>query len=194
MIFLDTHVVVWLHAGDLERLSSSARKHMETEELLISPVVQLELQYLRETDRVSDDSALILESLSQTIGLAVCDQPFMRVVAESVRQSWTRDPFDRLIVAQAATRNAPLLSSRQTGRFSSTTAAPSGERHGSVGAAGMCAVDVWRRQGYPNKDVMISGTRADSLGAGFRLSTCGLRGTCAQIARGGLNACCSRYR
>jgi len=31
------------------------------------------------------------------------------VAGAAVRQSWARDPFDRIIVAQAALRRAPLI-------------------------------------------------------------------------------------
>ena len=113
MIYLDTHVVAWLYAGDLERLSATALDCLERELLLISPIVQLELEYLREIERVTVSSALILESLGHTLGLEICDLPFARVVLESIQQSWTRDPFDRLIVAQAHARHAPLLSKDQ---------------------------------------------------------------------------------
>ncbi len=109
MIYLDTHVVVWLYAGETGRLSPIATELIEGNGLLISPIVQLELEYLREVERINTGSALILESLAQSIGLQICDRPFARVVVESVQQCWTRDPFDRLIVAQATTRNAVLL-------------------------------------------------------------------------------------
>lgn len=75
----------------------------------MSPIVQLELEYLFETDRITVESALILETLNQSIGLQLCDMPFARVVVESIRQNWTRDPFDRLVVAQACVRDAELM-------------------------------------------------------------------------------------
>ncbi len=109
MIYLDTHVVVWLYAGQIDRFTARGRELIEKEILLISPIVQLELEYLRETGRISVGSALILETLARAVGLILCDLSFLDVVIESVRQAWTRDPFDRLIVAQAVTRNAPLL-------------------------------------------------------------------------------------
>lgn len=39
----------------------------------------------------------------------MCDLPFPDVVKRALTVTWTQDPFDRLIVAQAATRNARLL-------------------------------------------------------------------------------------
>jgi len=107
-------VVVWLYAGEIGRFTNRGRDILEHQALLISPIVQLELEYLRETDRLSVESALILEYLANTLALAVCDRPFIDVVTESVRQTWTRDPFDRLIAAQAMTRNAPLLTKDRT--------------------------------------------------------------------------------
>jgi PIN domain nuclease of toxin-antitoxin system len=44
VIYLDTHVVVWLYAGDLELLPQEVRELLEGEELVISPMVELELQ------------------------------------------------------------------------------------------------------------------------------------------------------
>ncbi len=114
MIYLDTHVVVWLYAGDTDRLSDPAREHIERDDLLVSPIVQLELAYLKELGRITADSALILETLGQSIGLGLCRQPFLRVVVESIGQHWTRDPFDRLIVAQARVSGAKLVTKDRT--------------------------------------------------------------------------------
>jgi PIN domain nuclease of toxin-antitoxin system len=114
VIYLDTHVVAWLYAAEVKRFTALGRQRLETEELLVSPIVELELQYLREVERITTDAAPIMEALRTLIGLAMCEQAFAVVVAESIRQTWTRDPFDRLIVAQAITRNAPLLTKDQT--------------------------------------------------------------------------------
>ena len=114
MIYLDTHVVVWLYAGLIENLSVRAAKLIEENRLLISPMVHLELQYLKEINRINVDSALIIESLSYSVGLEVCQLPFIQVVTEAIEQNWTRDPFDRLIVAQSQARKTPLLTKDQT--------------------------------------------------------------------------------
>lgn len=114
MIYLDTHVVVWLYAGLTDHLSSQAIDLIETNRLAISPMVQLELQYLQEIGRINADSALIIESLGYSIGLEICQIPFIQVVTESISHSWTRDPFDRLIVAQAQAGKRKLLTKDQT--------------------------------------------------------------------------------
>ena len=109
MIYLDTHAVVWLYAGEAERFTSRGRELIEQNDLLISPVVQLELQMLREIGRIAAPPTLIVDSLEKTVGLAVCDLPFAQVILEAIPLDWTRDPFDRVIVAQAHARQAPLL-------------------------------------------------------------------------------------
>ena len=114
MIYLDTHVVVWLYAGLTEKFSALARTLINEEDVYISPVVRLELQYLFEIDRVTVGPDAIVNDLGSRIGLQVCSRPFNRVVTQAIGQSWTRDPFDRLIVAQAALQDNILLSKDET--------------------------------------------------------------------------------
>lgn len=45
MIHLDTHVVIWLYAGEINRFPETLRDAMASEELAISPAVIMELQY-----------------------------------------------------------------------------------------------------------------------------------------------------
>ena len=109
MIYLDTHVVLWLFEGLVERLTKTARREIEQNDLLISPMVRLELQYLFEIKRCTRPSHLILSELHSKIGLTVCDLPFDDVVRKATEIKWTRDPFDRLIVANASCRGLRIL-------------------------------------------------------------------------------------
>ena len=109
MIYLDTHVLLWLYAGLFERFTSRGRELLEQSELLISPCVKLELQYLYEIGRTTVPGGRIFDDLSGQIGLSVCDLPFDTVINRAMALSWTRDPFDRLIAAQALCRGIPLL-------------------------------------------------------------------------------------
>jgi PIN domain nuclease of toxin-antitoxin system len=114
LIYLDTHIVVWLYAGLPDKFSALARKLINEEDVYISPVVRLELQYLFEIERVTVGSDTIVNDLGSRIGLQVCSRPFNRVVTQAMGQVWTRDPFDRLIVAQAALQDNLLLSKDET--------------------------------------------------------------------------------
>lgn len=113
MIYLDTHAVVWLYAGQLERFSDEIQALLNEHDLRICPIVQLELQYLHEIERITVDAQTILTDLAARIGLQVCDKRFQAVVSEATAVSWTRDPFDRLIVANASLNNAILISKDQ---------------------------------------------------------------------------------
>jgi PIN domain nuclease of toxin-antitoxin system len=109
VIYLDTHVAVWLYEGRVELISPRLRGLLEDETPLLSPIVALELEYLFETGRMSTPAGSLLQTLGRDLGVRLCDLPFADVVTAALRQSWTRDPFDRIIVAQAALRRAPLI-------------------------------------------------------------------------------------
>jgi PIN domain nuclease of toxin-antitoxin system len=109
LIYLDTHVAAWLFAGQTDLFPPAARRLLETCDLLISPMVELELEYLFEVQRTTRPGREVVETLQRVIGLAVCDLPFSQVIESAREQSWTRDPFDRILVGQAALRQAALL-------------------------------------------------------------------------------------
>ena len=102
VIFLDTHVVVWLYAGHLELFPERALADLESHRLTVSPIVSLEMQHLHEIDRLSVTAEVITGQLKESIGLEVSDLPFAKVIAASLANAWTRDPFDRIITAQAS--------------------------------------------------------------------------------------------
>ncbi len=109
MIYLDTHAVVWLYAGEVKRFEKKGLDLMESEQIYISPIIQLELQYLKEIKRLKVEPSLIIENLAVTIGLKMCEVSFASIISEAVQYKWTRDPFDRIVVASAAVSNSPLL-------------------------------------------------------------------------------------
>ncbi|MHB1949159.1 MAG: type II toxin-antitoxin system VapC family toxin [Gammaproteobacteria bacterium] len=114
MIYLDTHVVVWLYAGFIERLSSSAIQLIENNSLFISPIVELELTYLHEIKRITRKSHVIIHDLQTKIGLKICELSFEAVTNKAITQSWTRDPLDRIIVSHALCNEARLLTKDKT--------------------------------------------------------------------------------
>ena len=81
VIRLDTHVVVWLYAGEVERLSERARDMLETDIPVISPVVELELTFLHEIERITVRAAEIVADLGDRIGLISSATPMQAVVA-----------------------------------------------------------------------------------------------------------------
>jgi PIN domain nuclease of toxin-antitoxin system len=99
--YLDTNVVVWLAQGNLTPITPAASRILEQADLLISPMVLIELEYLYEIQRIKLPSSDILLKIEHELGVRVCDLSFPRVAAVVVDEKWTRDPFDRIIVAQA---------------------------------------------------------------------------------------------
>lgn len=107
--YLDTSVVVWLAKGNLERITPAARKVVELADLLISPVVLMELEYLYEVNRIKLTARDLQLKTANEIDLRVCDLPFSRVAAIALTEKWTRDPFDRVIVSQAKANGLAAL-------------------------------------------------------------------------------------
>jgi PIN domain nuclease of toxin-antitoxin system len=113
LLHLDTHVAAWLWAGDRTRLRS-VWTALTRAELAISPAVVLELGFLFEIGRVTEPANVVVKELVGEIGLQVSGTPFARVTEEALGLSWTRDPFDRLIVAHARCDGAKLVTRDQT--------------------------------------------------------------------------------
>jgi PIN domain nuclease of toxin-antitoxin system len=56
----------------------------------------------------------VSEDLGDRLNLKICAKDFNQVISHSLDLHWTRDPFDRLIVAHAAVNNNILLTKDQT--------------------------------------------------------------------------------
>lgn len=110
MSYLDTHVVLWLYLRKGEGLSERARGIIEYEpEIRISPIVLLEVDYLHEIGRITLGSGPVFKYLHQQIGLKACKKSFIDVIQTASQLSWTRDPFDRIITAQASIEQNSLI-------------------------------------------------------------------------------------
>jgi PIN domain nuclease of toxin-antitoxin system len=110
LIYLDTHAVVWLYSGLQEKFSETGKELLSQDSLTTSPIVRLELTYLYELGKINEAASTILEDLLSRMGLQVSQLSFESVVKHAEKQTWTRDPFDRIIVAQASLDNSILLS------------------------------------------------------------------------------------
>ncbi len=56
---------------------------------------------------------MIISNLSDKIDLQICNKNFNDIISISLTISWTRDPFDRIITANALLNNNILLSKDQ---------------------------------------------------------------------------------
>lgn len=105
----DTHILVWLYYGEKNKLSAAARDAVEGHELVASPIALLEMELLHEIGRTRQTASTIADTLATDVGLRVCGLPFRDVVNQALKETWTSDPFDRLIVANARVAGAPLV-------------------------------------------------------------------------------------
>lgn len=109
MVYLDTHVAVWLVSGDVDHLTTAAREHIENNDLALSPMVMLEFQFLREQGKILVEPDELFSILTTDFAVRLCTCPFANIAREAIRLKWTRDPFDRLIVANAIAMRSRLI-------------------------------------------------------------------------------------
>jgi PIN domain nuclease of toxin-antitoxin system len=107
--FLDTHAAIFLWEGRGELFGSGSRELLERAVLLASPMVRLEMGFLREVGKLRVEPDQILGALTADYGVTVTADPMDRLVPLAMPLSWTRDPFDRLLVATALLHEAPLI-------------------------------------------------------------------------------------
>jgi PIN domain nuclease of toxin-antitoxin system len=116
--YLDTNVVLWLAQGRRDRITEKAGTVVDKADLLLSPMVLIELEYLFEIGRSKLPSQDVQLKIEYELGARVCDLAFPAIARVMIGEKWTRDPFDRMIVAQAKANGfATLVSAdREIGR------------------------------------------------------------------------------
>lgn len=99
MILLDTNALIWIdqnHRRTRELL-------VATDKLAISPASLLELRFLVEVGRLRLRHGTV-DAIAQDDRWIVDDVPSGQWFEQAGEESWTHDPFDRLIVAHARLR------------------------------------------------------------------------------------------
>ena len=102
VILLDTNAVIWLdqnHARTRKLARSASR-------LFVSPATLLELQMLDEIGRLRLRQGV--SGVVESDRWQVDDPSALEWFERAAEESWTRDPFDRLIVAHARLRGFRL--------------------------------------------------------------------------------------
>ena len=100
-LYVDTHIVIWLCEGLVGKLTPAASRALESSPIQISPIVLVELEYLFEIKRILKPPLALLDQLQTLIGLRMSEYAFPAVARAALLETWTRDPFDQIIVAQA---------------------------------------------------------------------------------------------
>ena len=113
-VFLDTHIVVWLYAGLTDKFNPKIKNILDESELSISPIVRLELTFLNEIKRIKVSSDKIVNELSKQVGLTEVSDPIDSITQSALEFSWTRDPFDRLLIGHAEMRGYQFVTKDRT--------------------------------------------------------------------------------
>jgi PIN domain nuclease of toxin-antitoxin system len=113
LIFLDTHVAIWLYSGRLDLFRPKVLRLINDNQVCISHWVRLEMKYLNEIGRINQHPDMIIDALIDEIGLVFSNNSIERIVSQAIHLDFTRDPFDRIIVADAYINNSYLISKDQ---------------------------------------------------------------------------------
>ena len=110
LTYVDTHIALELSRAGHRALSREQLRALNRNvDVRISPMVMVELEDLYEIGRAKYRAKEIVDKLAAELGVRVCDRPFAEVAMQAAHESWTRDVFDRMIVAQARIAKAPLI-------------------------------------------------------------------------------------
>jgi len=63
-----------------------------------------------EIEKIKDNSETICSFLERSIDLKIEDISFLEIIKISLNEKWTRNPFDRIIVAHAKLKDCTLIS------------------------------------------------------------------------------------
>lgn len=110
---LDTHVAIWLVMGQKRRMRGVERI-LRNAALFVSPVVVVEMELLREIGRIREPVEKVIDILVEDHGVQQAGGDIAVVGREARLLGWTRDPFDRFIVAHAIADGATLLTADAT--------------------------------------------------------------------------------
>ena len=109
MNYVDTHVFLWLIDGEINNFSKKAALISDKEQLANSPIEILELKFFEEIGKIVGDISKLQEIIELELGISIEDRSISKLTTQALSLSWTRDPFEQLIVAQAALDRAKLI-------------------------------------------------------------------------------------
>ena len=111
-ILLDTHTLLWF-ASSPEKLSEPAQRELinRDNQLWISVVNVWEIQVKQQLGKLTLDTSLeeLIDTQQQTNGMKMLGVELPHIYILSQLENHHRDPFDRLLIAQAKSENYTLV-------------------------------------------------------------------------------------
>ena len=106
---VDTHIAVALYKGQISGFSKQAKRLLDSGALSFSPIVRFELELLFEISRIRETGDTVCRYLTSELNVRESPESLREIVPHAMRFAFTRDPFDRLIVAHAELLRVPLI-------------------------------------------------------------------------------------
>ena len=88
IVYVDTHILIWLMEGQQNQISSKALAALDDADILVSPMVLLEFEYLYEIGRTIFSSQVLQFKLEQELRARICDLPFAKVSQTAINEKW----------------------------------------------------------------------------------------------------------
>jgi PIN domain nuclease of toxin-antitoxin system len=110
---LDTHTLLWWVTGD-PRLSDAARDVILTTDVAVSVASLWEIEIKRGLGRIEVDTAQLIREVNQTEGFRMLEIRPTHVLTLGGLPLLHKDPFDRMLIAQAIRDRMTLVSRDET--------------------------------------------------------------------------------
>lgn len=111
----DTCVTLWLAQHAAKRLSRRALEILAEAELYVPSCVWLEFDFQHQKNAIRNPSSQAVKHLlAKDFSLVTRTLDVGDLCAAAASLSWTREPFDRLIVGEAMALKLPLVTSDRT--------------------------------------------------------------------------------
>ncbi|MBA2665424.1 MAG: type II toxin-antitoxin system VapC family toxin [Trueperaceae bacterium] len=108
-VLLDTHALLWWVTDD-PRLSDPARDAIVTADVAVSVVSLWEIEIKRGLGRIDVDPRALIREVSQTKGFRMLEIRATHVLTLGELPLLHKDPFDRMLIAQAIRDRLTLVS------------------------------------------------------------------------------------
>ncbi|KAA3610716.1 MAG: PIN domain-containing protein [Calditrichaeota bacterium] len=108
-LFLDTHVIIWLYQRNKKPFSKNALKLLDLAELYFPSISFLEISFLNQLGKINFTAIEAQSDLTSNVNIVFARTDTFDLSKEASTMVWTRDPFDRLITAEASFHQAKLL-------------------------------------------------------------------------------------
>lgn len=108
-LLLDTNALVFLQDSGYLRFRDEIIEKLSHAYLFLSPISWLELEHIFQKKRIAIHPDTLIKHLTSNSSLQESTSTFSSCIHYSRNLSWTKDPFDRMIVGDTIALGAQLV-------------------------------------------------------------------------------------